>query len=311
MKFIDIETEIKMHGYDPVEQIITPSKEIIDFATFIEDLDIPSKKLYLGPSTKEEALNNAKSFFNSKFKLQKVPYRGDLRTKLDTPLLRYIPSQDLSLKVYNSLITYKNPFNLPISFTSQDFTDCMVVEHATFIDNDDFLKKMKITYREIILSKQITELTESSYVHEITHTQLAHLKGIIRNFFNREVLSIFLELLNIFESPKSKTLLPLQDAIRLTELYEELYMLEEQSKKVKTFDEEELIKASTYSESIIKAYGLFIEYLHGSTSLKKYILNSIQYIFNGELVLEELLEEFELNTKRIVQDERVLKYFKR
>ena len=307
MEIIDIETEIKMHGYDELTGIVAPKKEIIDFASFIEDLEIEKKSFYLDKSTKSEVINNTKAFFASKFKLNKVPYKGAIRSKLDKPILTYIPGQEIPLKLHNSFISYVSPFDLPLEFSSADMTECMVVENATFIRNDDFLKRMKITYRSIILPTQIHELTESSYVHEITHTQLAHLKGSIKNYFNREVLSIFLEMLNIYESKKSSTLLPLQDAIRLTELYQEIYMLEEQHRGIKKHNNEDLIHASVYSESIFKAYGLFTEYILGTTALKKYILNSIQNIFNGNLQLEELLDEFEITSSSVSQDERVKK----
>ena len=81
--------------------------------------------------------------------------------------------------------------------------------------------------------------------------QKAHQKGIIKNYFNSEVLSIFLELLNIYESSKQETLLPLQDAVRLTELYDILYRLESVHKKVTEESYEDLLEASKYAESII------------------------------------------------------------
>ena len=104
------------------------------------------------------------------------------------------------------------------------------------------------------------------------------IKGIIKKYYNSEVLSIFLELLNVYESKKQEKLLPLQNACRLTELYQELYMLEEHSKGIKEYEHNDLIEASKYTESIFKAYGLFTEYLLGSNALKKYILNSKHYV---------------------------------
>lgn len=307
MNLIDKETEIAIHGYNPVIEALKPTPEMIDFATFIEDLRIDKKSFYLGPSTKEEVLANSKDFFNRHFKLNKVPFKGNLRNKLDISVLRHVPGTELPLKIHNSLIPYIDPLKLPVSFSSQTITECMVVENVTLIQNPMFINGMKLSFKEIILPAQITELIESSYVHEITHTQLAHLKGIIKNYYNSEVLSIFLELLNIYESKKQETLLPLQNACRLTELYQILYMLEEQSKGVKEYEYDELINASKYTESIFKAYGLFTEYLLGSNALKKYILNSIQNIFNGNLQLEDLLDEFELTTSMIAKDNRVKK----
>jgi alanyl-tRNA synthetase len=58
MKIIDKDTEFKIHGYDPVESILIPDKPIIDFGTFIEDLEIDKRKYFLGPATKEEVISN-------------------------------------------------------------------------------------------------------------------------------------------------------------------------------------------------------------------------------------------------------------
>lgn len=307
MNIIDIDTEIKMHGYNPIDDVIKPNKNIIEFASFIEDLELEKKKCFLGQVTEQEVIANTKAFYNRHFKLNKVPYKSPLRARLDTPILRHIPGQEVPLKLHNSFIRYVHPFDLPLEFTSQDLIDCSVVENATFIDNDDFLSRMKISYSKIVLPSQVTDLTESSYVHELAHTQLAHRKGIIKNFYNREVVSIFIELLNIYESSKQDTILPLHNALRLTELYQDIYMLAEHHTKIKEYDREDLIRASIYLESILKAYGLFTEYINGSASLKKYILNCIQNIFNGDLQLEELIEEFELTKDNVSKDDRVKK----
>ena len=310
MKIIDKETEFKIHGYDPVESILIPDKPIIDFATFIEDMEIDKRKYYLGPSTKQEVLSNSKDFFNRHFQLQKVPYKGRLRCKIDKYMLRYLPGIETPLKFHN-IMRYIDPFNLPVSFSSSSIVECMVVENVTFINVDEFLNRMKLSYQGIILPPQINELTESSYIHELTHTQLAHQKGIIKNYFNSEVLSIFLELLNIYESSKQETLLPLQDAVRLTELYDILYRLESVHKKISEEPYEDLLEASKYAESIFKAYHLFVEYYYGSNNLRKYILTTIQNIFNGNIQVEELLDEFEITIHSSIDNPKLTKYFKR
>ncbi len=310
MKLVDREIELKVHGYDPVTDIITPNKTMIDFGTFIEDLHISERKYSLGQSTKKEVLTNSKEFLTRHFKLHKVPYKGEIRCKIDKFMLRHLPGIEEPLKFHNK-IRYIDPFNLPVSFTSSSIIECMVVENITFISVDEFINRMLLSYRGIILPPQINELTESSYVHELTHTQLAHQKGIIKNYYNSEVLSIFLELLNIYESSKQETLLPLQDAMRLTELYDELYRLElyHQGSKEEPYDD--LIEASKYTESIFKAYNLFVEYYYGSIDLRKYILKRIQDIFNGNLQLEDLLTEFDITIESSISNPKLTKYFKR
>jgi hypothetical protein len=95
-------------------------------------------------------------------------------------MLRYLPGIETPLKLHN-IMRYIDPFKLPVSFSSSSIVECMVVENVTFISVDEFINRMKLSYQGIILPPQISELTESSYVHELTHTQLAHQKGIIKN----------------------------------------------------------------------------------------------------------------------------------
>lgn len=310
MNIIDKETEIKIHGYDKPGDILIPSPSIIDFATFLEDLEIEKRKYYLGPSTKQEVLTNAQAFFNRHFNLHKVPYKGDTRCKIDKYILRYVPGIELPLKIHN-ISRHIHPFNLPVRFTSSSLVECMVVENVTYINVEEFLKKMKLSFKEIILPPTINELTESSYVHEITHTQLAHQRGIIRNYYNSEIPSIFMELLNVHESPKQDTLLPLQDAIRMTELYNLLYRLELVHKNIQEEPYDDLIDATKYTESIIKAYGLFVEYYYGTPALKKYILTCIQNMLDGNLELEELLDEFEITVESSINNPKLTRYFLR
>ena len=310
MNIIDKETEIKIHGYDKPGDILIPSPSIIDFATFLEDLEIEKRKYYLGPSTKQEVLTNAQAFFNRHFTLHKVPYKGNIRCKIDKYILRYVPGIELALKIHN-ISRHIHPFNLPVRFTSSSLVECMVVENVTYINVEEFLKKMKLSFKEIILPPTINELTESSYVHEITHTQLAHQRGIIRNYYNSEIPSIFMELLNVHESPKQDTLLPLQDAIRMTELYDLLYRLESVHKKIQEEPYDDLIDATKYTESIIKAYGLFVEYYYGTPSLKKYILTCIQNMLDGNLELEEPLDEFEITVESSINNPKLTRYLLR
>lgn len=310
MNIIDKETEIKIHGYDKPGDILIPSPSIIDFATFLEDLEIEKRKYYLGPSTKQEVLTNAQAFFNRHFTLHQVPYKGNIRCKIDKYILRYVPGIELPLKIHN-ISRHIHPFNLPVRFTSSSLVECMVVENVTYINVEEFLKKMNLSFKEIILPPTINELTESSYVHEITHTQLAHQRGIIRNYYNSEIPSIFMELLNVHESPKQDTLLPLQDAIRMTELYDLLYRLESVHKNIQEEPYDDLIDATKYTESIIKAYGLFVEYYYGTPALKKYILTCIQNMLDGNLELEELLDEFEITVESSINNPKLTRYFLR
>lgn len=310
MKIIDKDTELRIHGHDPIGEILVPDEKIIDFATFIEELEIEKRKYFLGPANKKESILEGQNFFNRHFKLHKVPYKNELRCDIDRFILKHLPGIKIPLKIHN-IARNIHPFNLPVRYTGSDLIECMVVENVTYIATDYFIDNMKLSFKEIVLPPQITELTASSYVHEVTHTQLAHVKGIIRDYYNSEILSIFLEILCVYESSKQETLLPLQDAMRLTELYQELYTLEEHNKGIKKVEQSELIDSTKYSTSIIKAYNLFVEYYYGTPALRKYILTCIQNILDGNLQLEELLDEFEITIHSSLDNPKLTRYFLR
>ena len=54
---------------------------------------------------------------------------------------------------------------------------------------------MKLFFKSIDLGHKTNEMTGVCYVHEIVHTEVESLKGIVREYYNSEVLSIFTELL--------------------------------------------------------------------------------------------------------------------
>ena len=310
MNIIDSQTEIKIHGFNPVEEIYLPDKSASEFLNFIEDLELHNKKFLLGPSTQEEVKANAQAFFNRHFKLHKVPIKGDLRHNFDVFLLKHLPSTEIPLRI-QSISRYVHPFDIPVRFCTNNMTENMVVENAITSSNEELLRRSFISYKEILLSSKLTELSDNAYIHELTHTQLSHQKGIIRDYFNSEMLSIFMELLNSFYSSKQESLLPLTEAVLLTEMYYWLENLEKIRDGLTNVDEESKIEASKYAISIIKAFNLFIEYYYGTPALKKYILTTIQNIFDGNLQLEELLDEFEITTSSSFQSQTLKKYLSR
>ena len=79
---------------------------------------------------------------------------------------------------------------------------------------------MNPIFNSVELSIYKTKFSYLTYIHELVHSQVDSVKYNIENYYNSEIASIFMELLNVHESPKQDTPLPLQDAIRMTELYD-------------------------------------------------------------------------------------------
>lgn len=298
--------EVKIHGYEHVPEIITPSPKIIEACNEIADAWQPLEDTSIYPKTKKEVKNGAKKFLCPKLKLHRVFYKNYL-AGLDYHILKNINNMDICLKINGLTGAYISPFLLPVHFCASSSTGGMVIENVTYLRLDYYLERVKVSFKEIQLSPVISELTESSYVHELIHTQLLDRRGSIKDYYNGEVLSIFFELLNIYET-ESKRLIKINDSIRLTELFNDINTLDFARTGDIEASSDDLINNGTYATSIAKAYSLLIEYVNGTPALKKYILNSIQNIIDGNLELEELLDEFEITFDSCFENQKLLKH---
>ncbi|MDE5888698.1 MAG: hypothetical protein K2H20_01620 [Bacilli bacterium] len=299
--------EVKIHNYDCVPNILIPNPKVIQACNEISDSwqNIKNIKLYF--VSKRETKANAKKFMCQKFKLHRIFYKNHLND-LDVKVLKNVNSIDACLRINSRTGLYISPFLLPVSFCAADSTGCMVVENVNYIKDDYYLENMKVSFRGIHLQQNVSEITESSYVHELAHTQTLSVKGSIREYYNSEVISIFLELLNVYEEGRPE-LMKINDTIRLSELFNNLNVLDFAATGDIDVENDELLSDGKYAISIPKAYCLLIEYINGTPALRRYILRSIQNIFDGNLQLEDLLDEFEINFDSCFEDQKLLKYF--
>jgi len=128
--------------------------------------------------------------------------------------------------------------------------------------------------------------------------------GITNEYFIVE----YHEKLNTYES-YSADLMKINDTIRLSELFNDLNFLDYLRTDDIKATEEEILSCGKYATSIAKAYSLFIEYIKGTPALRKYILNCIQNVFDGNMQLEDILDEFEITFDSCFEDQKLLKYF--
>lgn len=307
LKEVRIDGAIKMYGYTRPEVIeITPPE--VDAFIELESLKLSDTKVELEVMSKKEIKRNASQFMHRHFKLHKVPYKR-LLSNLDYLLLSKISNIKLSTGLCNLTCISIDPFSIPVIW-SKKYGENMVISNGNILHCEEFYKNAKIYYQGIILGENPSELSESSYVHEITHTQLTRVKGINGEYYNEEVLPIFLEMVNIYESG-SDYLCKVEDVIRITELLYHTSVIYNYKQGRVDANPDELINNSLYATSIVKAYNLFIEYFNGTPALKKYILQCVQNILDSKMPLPELLDEFEIGFESTLKDRKLMKYLTR
>lgn len=283
---ISIKEEIAYRGCNPNPKVIVPSKELISISNLIsmanlEEHLLPKERL-------REVLKSSRNFLNSMYDLH------------------YVPSEIIKKKFIFSLECTGNinPYSLPIFKieTDDDFYGCL----KEILSAEE---EIKIIFRGIELPKNPTKITSLSYTHEITHTQLNHMRGLIREYYNTEVLSVFNELLHAYYTKDNEVLLREHDARRLKELAFIIDFLN--TKDENNYNIERQIEGSCYCESTLKAYNLFIRYYFGTESIRKHIIKSIQRVIDGEITLEEILDSLDITFENSQDIKRFTKYLKR
>lgn len=279
METISLKEEIEYRGFNPDQKIIIPTQNLIEIESTLDHIRLnknPNKK-----ETLRQAIKSSKDFYKRHFKLEKVPY---IFEKNGSEYIKMIKPFKLPV------IQNPNMDENQISFSGRLMEAILPDE----IGNN-------VVYTKIELSNELSELSKIAYTHEIGHSQLNHIKGLIKEYYNSEVLSIFLELLHSME----ERILDVHDSIRLKNLQDSIYVLG------KTNDEDTLIEASLYTVSTLKAYELFYYYYFGSHRLKKEILGEIQRVFYQENTVEELLGNFDITYESSQNPKRIKKYLNR
>ena len=285
-----LEEEILLRGYEKEPEIIIPTQPIIELShtlddPFLEQLPIHPEKIKIGR-------NSTINFYETFFKLQRVPY--------------YVEKKYGPFKIEKQGDIH--PFALPIK-KEKDVDEFFGSLNEVIFFTEPF---KTIYYKSISLPYTSTELTKLAYTHEIAHSQLNHVRGLIGEYYNTEVISIFLELLHALELNDGEYLLTAHDSIRLTELK---YIIDELNKYYDRREETEikkvLLEGSLYLQSTLQAYNLFITYYNSPIQVKKEILSTIQSLFNQEHTLEELLSKFDISIESSFDNERIKNYIRR
>lgn len=281
--------EIIRRGLRANSEIIYPSDELLKTLTELGQHRIASTEYQIHAMKLEDALYDARKFLNYYYKLRKVPYLK----------IRKL----LGLQIHT--IREINPLELPINLLDADDVFSGSVTEI-FID-----RPPHIVFRKINISKVISEQTSSSYIHEITHTQLDSLKGSIREYYNLEILSIFNELFHSSILDKEERILKLNDSRRIHEMRVSAEELKDYHDGKIEMDREKLLDSCKYLISGLKAYNLFITFYFANEELQNDILDDIQAIFEGYQTLEELLTKYNITYENSQEPKRLFKYFNR
>ena len=279
-----------IHGHDTDIKLVELSDKLIDLAVMLaKDEEYEKSEFKATYKQPKLILRDSKVFLRNKFILHKVPYADEVMIKLKLHG-RLVRSENDLIKLYNGVGRLVDPFELPVRFVNEPYYYGNVSLCTNISDNPEFLKHMKIFFKSIELGHKTNDMTGVCYVHEIVHTQLESIKGIVKDYYNSELLSIFMELVYAYE----KGIVLLRETLKnrinmfLTEFHSLYNFIS--SKDITEDGLWHNVIACKYIVSTVKAFHLFCNYYIGDDIEKNNILWEIQSVFSGRKSLEDVLD---------------------
>lgn len=279
-----------IHGHDTDIKLVELSDKLIDLAVMLaKDEEYEKSEFKATYKQPKLILRDSKVFLRNKFILHKVPYADEVMIKLKLHG-RLVRSENELVKLYNGVGRLVDPFELPVRFVNEPYYYGNVSLCTNISDNPEFLKHMKIFFKSIELGHKTNDMTGVCYVHEIVHTQLESIKGIVKDYYNSELLSIFMELVYAYEKGVMLLRETLKNRINmfLTEFHSLYNFIS--SKDITEDGLWHNVIACKYIVSTVKAFHLFCNYYIGDDIEKNNILWEIQSVFSGRKSLEDVLD---------------------
>ena len=308
-----------LHGHDePLMDIVLDNhlKSVMK-----EISEIPIESLFGGNVSfikKEIMRKDAMNYMQNLFFLHPIGYL-DNKTLKKLLKNRHIKTHLDIPYYYNLSAKMIDPFSLPIEYIQESIfagslcAQTLVTEDEEFLDI--ILPKLNVYFTHITLPKHITSIATTSYVHEITHTQLESNKGIIKDYYHAEVLSIFMELLHTYDSSITNHKIDLINRIEnlLANFYSIFLYQTDQVEKINdpSYSICSYHRDIQYFYSIFIAFHLFSFYQESPSIIKMEMLTKIQKVFDGDLSLEEFLDFYSTNKENSINSSDVKKIIKK
>lgn len=228
---------------------------------------------------------------------------------------KFMDNKKFDSKFINSISGVISPFEIFISYVDGGSENGSL---TSFLLEDEVREYEKLEnmdnnlFVDISLGRDLDLLSITAYAHEIMHTQLNSIYGYTDDFRNKELLSIFLEMLVAFDLDNTRNLLRGQIAMRCKDL--ECALSDILTYNIFASDEEyiltydRLVNASSYITSTFKAMFLFDKYLSFiRNSKKRQMIYTIQDVIDGKIQLEELLAKYNIGDVYETQKLKIIK----
>ena len=311
----DVRNYIAFHGhkdfktYKLDDDMLKTIQEIVAF-------DIPEFDGVTIPYVnKKQMIKVAKAFYATKVLIHDVGFMSD-KMLIDAIRKNEFVTFDQLIDIYNETGVYISPYKIPIDLESEKAFYGSLDLQILLMDNNEMLRemlpKMKPFFNRIVLPIFPTEVAIPGYVHEIMHSQLESHKGIIDNYYDAEVFTIFFELLSAYECNMHYLMLL---TFRFNNIFVDFnnmyyYQTGQFDRLPENYTYYDFCTGGKYLLSTLKDFYLLDKYFKASNLGKKEILQQMQTVIDGEVKISKFLEHYDVSYEKILDSsisDRLLK----
>lgn len=240
--------------------------------------------------TLEEVISGSKEFYDKYFTLHDVRYLSQETLQANQANIPAATGAQTA-RNYNSLLTTINPFEIPVVLTKGHSMLGEIQKPLIVVPDKEYFNAVEVPFARIVLGDKLTRLSIATHAHETAHSQTEGIKGFAEDYFNKEVISIFMEKLAALEIDPTGELLRLSERNRFRYISElKLLLLNPEMAMRFNVTNEQILEAQMYIQSTLYATKLFDEYQKARKPKdKQRIIDGIQAVFDGRITVEELL----------------------
>lgn len=211
---------------------------------------------------------------------------------------------DQLLMMYKRNSKKAKVFDIPVKpAEGQDSMQGFVLKGPLLIAGnvERMARKAPVYFETVSIGEKYDKLSIGTYGHETTHILLDRHKGVVENYYNDELLSIFMEKVctDSVDTSSDKFFVKCSEVYRLAHLKKLLTELD--IHKEETSDYKDCLK---YIQSSLYAGILFDRYSKSDNSQKQAMLEQVKSVFNGNLKLNDFIKNQQLS----LEGDEVFKY---
>ena len=287
-----IELKKKIAGFKTEDKTLLTFPTVKTSIALIEKIELPEKQFITTKAINpKRIIKIAQKDLNTLFpKLNKTALVFP-KKESEVLAMKHIQNKTPEANViadFNLHAKQADIFSIPLNYVMQPNRGAYTALSTLIPYNKALIDLVKSTVSQIDVFGPADYLTAIMYEHELIHALLRNYKGIIEDYYHEEVLPMFVEKVISLESDSTEELNRKCETYRLKGHQDDIRLVTNNQDFIDEGAHKHLISG-------LLANLMFYRYYNETSLGRRYMLDEVQKILNGEKTVEEFLLEQDIS----------------